>query len=356
MIGLAHQLRAFLYPFLEIASAALALLLAVLLLHRFVVAMAGRRKAALVARYRPIVDRLVRPAPDPRAFDELAAAPRGHAAVIAELLLAPLVVTTGETRTVIHEACGRIGLDRQWRAELRASRWWRRADAARALGAIQDGTALDAIVAMLDDEHEEVRAGAIDALGLLQDVRALPALTALLSTPERHQRARVVEALKRYGDAAAGALIERAEAAPQDRVIVAELLGFVRAPRGITLLVDWLAGGPPPLRAASMQALGAIGLDERSFYYAVRALGDDHAPVRAAAARALGRARREDAAPYLVPLLDDDWSVAAQAALALRYLGASGQLALRRRAAEENQAGDLSRQMLWERRADGARA
>jgi len=351
VIPFALQVRALLYPFLMVVSAALGALLLALLVHRVGVAWLSRRRARLAARYQPLVDRLLLPAPDLAALDALAQAPPRHREVIATLLLAPLVVTTGETRRVVHEACARLELDRVWRAALDGRRWWRRAEAARALGAIADPVAFASILRLLEDDHEEVRAAAVDALGSFQDARALPSLTALLALPWRHQRARVVEAIRRHGAEAIEALIDRARIAPEDRLVVAELLGLIRAPKAIDLLVEWLSAREAPLRAAAMQSLGGIGLDDRTFYYALRALGDAAPEVRAAAARSLGRSRRADGSQYLEPLLDDEWAVAAQAASALRQLGAPGQLALRRRAAHEGQAGDLARQMLWERQA-----
>jgi hypothetical protein len=45
--------------------------------------------------------------------------------------------------------------------------------------------------------------------------------------------------------------------------------------------------------------------------------------------------------------LDDEWLPAAHAAGALRCLGAAGQAALRARARDDGQAGNLARQMLW---------
>jgi hypothetical protein len=351
MIGLAHELRSFLYPFLVATSVVLALLLAALLVHRLIVGLAERRQRRLQSLYEPLVDRLLLPGRDDAALDTLRAAPRSHRAVIAHVLLAPLDVTTGETPAVIRDACLRLGLDREWRRAVRSRRWWERAAAARALGAIQDPEALGLVLPLLGDDHEETRSAAVEALGLLQNPRALPSLTALLSTPFRHQRARVVEALRRFGEAAVGALIDRAAVAPQDRVVIAELLGLVGSTRAVPLLLEWVSAESPALRAAAMLSLGAVGLDDRSFYYAMRALEDGSPDVRAAAARAIGRARRDDGAPYLERLLDDEWMVAAQAAAALRQLGTAGHVALRRYAGADSQAGDLARQMLWERRA-----
>jgi hypothetical protein len=101
------------------------------------------------------------------------------------------------------------------------------------------------------------------------------------------------------------------------------------------------------VRVAALGALGSIGLDDRSYYFALRALGDGDPQARAMAARALGRGRRADAVDYLAARLDDEWLPAAQAAEALRRLGGAGVVALQARAADEGQAGDLARQMLW---------
>ena len=96
-------------------------------------------------------------------------------------------------------------------------------------------------------------------------------------------------------------------------------------------------------------ALGTIGLTERAFYHAVKALNADEPPVRAAAARALARSGREDAVPQLAGKLDDEWEVAAQSARALSRLGAAGQAALQRRIDSGAGLGhDLARQVLWE--------
>jgi hypothetical protein len=351
MIELAHQLRAVLYPFLAATSAVLALLFGALVVHRTIVGVVERRRRRLEAAYQPVVDRLLVPRPDPRAFDELRHAPPEHRPLIGRLLLAPLTVATGDVRAVIRDACMRLDLDCGWLGGLQSRRWWERAAAARALGAVQDLSAFEAILRLVNDDHEEVRAAAVESLGVLQDTRALPVLTSLLAEPSRHQRARVIEALRRFGDAAVPALLDRAAMAPQDRVGLAELLAHVRSARAVETLVSWMSAEATEVRAAAMHALGAVGLDDRTFYYAVRSLGDEAPAVRGEAAWALGRTRREDAAPYLDPLLDDEWAVAARAASALRHMGAPGTVALRRRSGDHSQAGDLARQMLWERKA-----
>jgi HEAT repeat protein len=71
--------------------------------------------------------------------------------------------------------------------------------------------------------------------------------------------------------------------------------------------------------------------------------------VRAAAARALARSGRTDAAPQLAGKLDDEWEVAAHAARALAKLGPEGHAALKERVDSGAGLGhDLARQVLWE--------
>jgi HEAT repeat protein len=115
-------------------------------------------------------------------------------------------------------------------------------------------------------------------------------------------------------------------------------------------LKTWVADPAPAVRAAVMRAMGTVGLDADSASAAVRALDDTDADVRAMAARALGRARWRDAAPALAHHLDDDWAVAANSADALRRIGRSGLDLLGLRVDDAGYAGDLARQMLWERR------
>lgn len=351
MLALAHRLRDLLLPFLELISVALLVVLVAILLGRVAGLAMDARRRRVESRYRPLVSAIVDPEPPASALAAFAGVPRRHQAIVGRLLLAPLAVTAGETVEAIRAACTRAGLDRHWREGLRARRWWTRADSARALGVIGDRESTAALREMLDDDHDEVRAAVIDALGAIGDPVALPALVSLLSTPSRHQRARVAEALRRFGERAVAPLLARGQAAPHDRLVIAELFGMVRAHGAMAALLDWAGGDLPALRAAAWRALGSIGLDDRTYYHALKALRDSSPEVRAAAARALGQARRDASAPYLAALLDDDWIVAANAASALKSVGAAGLVALERRASDDGQAGDLARQMVWERAA-----
>ncbi|HEV8254708.1 MAG TPA: HEAT repeat domain-containing protein [Vicinamibacteria bacterium] len=348
----AEACRDWLLTFLTVSSLALALMLVVMIVQRLARTLAESRWQQALGLYRPLVDSLLQEGAPPETFERLAQVPRRHQAVLASLLLAPLRVVTGEMVDRIRAAAERAGLVARWTSDLRHRRWWTRAEAALALGLVREPSAAEALVAALEDEHEEVRAAAVDALGLLGDPRAIPALVLRLSDESRHQRVRIVESLREFGQRATPALLAHARSNPAAVREVADLVGLLAGAEAGEDLLQWSAHEDPSVRAAALRALGTIGPDDRAYYYALRALGDESAEVRAMAARALGRSRRAEAAPYLAEKLEDEWEVAAHSATALRELGAPGIEALSSRAAGTSPGADLARQMLWEARRD----
>jgi hypothetical protein len=347
MLQIAEILRRVLVPFLLIVGSLLGVLLAYLILQRAVRDLAWRRRQTLVTRYRPVIDAIMQCGPTRLAVERLRRAPAWHRRIVADLLLAPLHAARGDLVQHVRNAAMAIGLVDQWITDLGNRRWWRRADSVRALGFVEELSALPAIMRALDDKHEEVRAAAVDATGRLGDPRAIPALLGHLADGSRYQRARIVDALRNLGPPVTPALVELARAHPDCTRLAAEVLGLIGTIAAIDPLLQWCSDPRSDVRAAALGALGSIGLDDRSYYFALRALGDGDPQARAMAARALGRGRREDAAGYLAERLDDEWLPAAQAAGALRRLGGAGRAALEARARDEGQAGDLARQMLW---------
>lgn len=349
MLYLVEGLRDVIVPFLLVGGGLLLLLLVLLLVQRLARDAAFQRRRRIMARHRSLVDAVLEPELPEGTLERLAVIPARHIPVVAALLLAPLRVVTGTLVERLREAARRMGLIDRWLSELGHRRWWRRAEAARALGLMREPSAVDRLIAALDDDHEEVRAAAVDALGMSGDRRAIPALLSRVQDQSRHQRARIVEALRQFGEAGTPALIESARADPRSLSTVAELLGLIGGAEATPDLIAWTPHEDPAVRAAALQSLGTIGLDDRSYYYALRALGDEAADVRAMAARALGRSGRSEAAPYLAQRLDDEWLVAAQSATALRDLGEAGRAELLARAEGTEPAAELARQMLWER-------
>jgi HEAT repeat protein len=294
-----------------------------------------------------VVDPITQFGLTPHALERLRRIPAFHRRIVAGLLLAPLHAARGEVISHVRDAAAAIGLVERWRADLQDRRWWLRADGVRALGFVEALSALPAIMRALDDEHEEVRAAAVEAAGRLGDPRAISALLGHLADGSRYQRARIVDALRSLGPPVTPALVELARALPDRARLAIDVLALIGTAAAIDPLLQWCGDSRSEVRAAALGALGSIGLDDRSYYFALRALRDSDPQARAMAARALGRARREDAASYLAERLDDEWLPAAQAAGALRQLGDAGLGALQARARDDGQAGDLARQMLW---------
>ena len=85
-----------------------------------------------------------------------------------------------------------------------------RSEAAKALGELKDGRAVESLIGALKDpgETKEARGAAVTALGRLGDSRAVEHLIAALSDPNDTESVRtaIVEALERFGDPIAAKL------------------------------------------------------------------------------------------------------------------------------------------------------
>lgn len=346
----AEALRAVLLPFILWTGGLLLALLFVLAVQRGIRAAAERLAAARRRQCSPLVDAWMAPEADAAALDRLVRACAGrrrHAA--AALLLAPLASLRGELVDRARAALIRLGWRDRWLRDLAHRRWPRRARAASALGLIGEPAATARLIACLDDGHDEVRAAAVEALGRLGDPAAIrPLVDALVDS--RHQPVRVVAALRAFGPAASSAILQRAAERSLDRRAMAEVLGQIGSAVALETLTAWAADADAEVRAAVWRAVGDVGLDDRTYYFALHALADADAQVRAMAARAIGRSGRSDAAPYLAPHLTDEWAVAAQSALALRHLGAAGRRQLAEIAGAGGGGSELARQAIWEPR------
>ena len=328
--------------------AALAVALFGLIAWRIVDELRFVRRQKMIARYRPLVAELLSTTPDPTVVPRLIDTPVQHRGIISDLVLAALRLTTGDVVPRLRDAVRRLGLVDHWLRGLDDRRWWVRADAIRALGLVRESSAVDRLLSALDEGHEEVRAAAVDALGRMGDARAGPALLARLPDESRHQRARLVEAVRALGPSMVPVLLNHARTHAADTAMTIEILGLVGGTSAGDSLLEWSGAEEPTVRAAALRAIGSIGLDDRSFFYALRALDDSDPEVRGMAARALGRSGRHAAVPYLAAHLDDEWLLAAHCATGLRRLGAPGAHALELQAAFTGQGADLARQMLWE--------
>lgn len=349
MQPIAELFRQIVIIVLVVGGVSLAGLLGWLVVHRGLRELRFQHREAIKAKYRPTAETLLHLDPPKDVYLTLVQAPRRYRSAIAELLLAPLRVANGAFVVNLRTALTALGFIDRWFADLSNRRWWVRAEAARALGLVQQADAIDRLIRALDDEHEEVRAAAVEALGTLLDVRAIVPLLEGLADPEKHQRARLISALQAFGDDVTSPVLSYARQRPEHVLVLLNLLEMVGSARATEDLLAWSEDGRPDVRAASLKALGTIGVDDRAYMAAMKGLLDEHADVRAMAARALGRSRRQDAARVLGERLIDEWIVAAHAATALRSLGAAGTAQLETHASDQGQPGDLARQMLWEK-------
>ena len=337
-------LHSALVPFLLVTGALLLALVVYIVILHGARDLASRRRRHLLASYRPLVAATL--TGDEQALARLVCSPRRHRGVVASLLLEPLRVTAGMATARALVAARALGLVARWQTQLTDRRWWVRAEAARALGLVQCRDVGSRLADALDDPCDEVRASAVESLGLLADPQAIPHLIARLDDQSRHQRVRLVHALRQFGPRAVAPLLEWGQVQMAERAAVAEILGAIGAAAALDRLLEWSVDERPEVRAAVWQALGMIGMDDRAYYHALRALNDSSGQVRAAAAWALGRSGRQDAAVYLAGRLDDEWIVAAQTARALRALGPAGRRELEEAVA--TRGSELARQMLWE--------
>jgi HEAT repeat protein len=346
LISLVAWIRAILVPVLVVTASVLCALLVWILVSHAIRAGWARRNGVLLQRYRPLIDDLLSPDHCDHAIAALAKIPARHRDIVSDELMAILRVGSGSLTVRVRHAAARLGLTRSWRDAVDDRRWWKRAAAVRALGSVGESDAAPAIVRRLDDAHEEVRAAAVESLGQLGDSRAIRPLVAGLSSASQLQRARVVLALRALGPRVVDPLLAHERRDSSETATTADLLGLVGATTSISTLTSWCTDARADVRAAALRALGTLGLSDHAYFYALRALGDESVEVRAMAARAVGKSRRRDAAPYLARTLHDDWTVAAHGARGLRELGAAGRAELERVA--HGPGGDLARQMLWE--------
>lgn len=358
VLRIADAFRHILIPFLIVAGALFVVLLAGLVIQRALRSWFDRRQLILESRFQPLVDLVLGASETAADRARLIRFGRRSPLLLGRMIVAPLLSFAGGPVDLGASLAAEAGVADFWRKETKDRRWWRRAEAVRSLGVAGDRQSFAAFVGALDDTHEEVRAAGVEALGRLGDLRAVHELLKRLPEQSRHQRVRIVDSLRSLGPDGAPALLEFVRHRPAVLPFVTDLVPAICGAASAEDVVAFCDHGTAAVRAAALSVLGTIGLDDTTFYFALKALSDDDAGVRAMAARALGRSGREDAAPYLGDRLQEsDWTVAAESAKALLGLGAAGASILSTFADNSggnSQAAALAKQMLWERQARAA--
>jgi HEAT repeat protein len=331
---------------LVVMSGTLALFVAlIVVIERAAFGWWNTRRKRLERTYAPLLARALDG--DDEAQRRLAAAPRRHQLVLAELLIFPVLdrrdwTQAGRLRTIFR-AMNLALLDRY----LNSWRWWRRAMALRAVGFLQMREYTPTLVAALDDRQPEIRAAALDGLTDSEDPAALAAIVVRLHDETLH-RGRRAAALAAFGPACEPMLLDLAALDAANRLGYARALAITGSEAARPALSSWVADSRAPVRAAALDALGHTGLDEASTAAVLDALDDSDVLVRAAAVRALADAGGPAIADRIAAHLADAWPACAAAARALRRRGAEGRMRLEKESSRSDLAGTLARQMLWE--------
>ncbi len=332
-----------------VALAFSATMILAVVIERFAVARHEAWLRRITAQYTPLVRLAL--AGDHAARTALMRSPSWHRITIARLILLPLIGDRDPAR--IADARGlatALSLVPLADRLLRSPWWWRRAMALRALGAMQAFDHTGAIVAALDDSNDDVRNTALDALADMQNPASLPAIVVRLHDASLH-RARRAAALAAFGSQCEPFLLDVAAIDPEHRLNYARALGICGTAAARPTLCEWSRDARADVRAAAMAALSRIGIDHPSVPFAIAALEDREATVRAMAATALHGYADRDTAASLARHLDDTWAVAVRAARALQTMAAAGRAELEIGATREGLPGLLARQMLWEAKA-----
>ena len=301
----------------------------------------------LQRRYGPVIDRALRG--DGEAVDILVRSPSRHRIELARFLIFPLVDNRtpdriAATRNIIR-AMSLVPVADRW---LHSRRWWRRVAAVHTFGLLQFAERAPQLVAALDDPNAEVRNAALDALADLRDPATLRAIVVRLHDTSL-RRGRRAAALAAFGSECEGFLLELSRVDVPHRVNYAKALSICGTARSRPVLCEWTADSRDEVRAAALEALGRIGLDDRAAALAIAALDRGEVNERAMAAAALqGWIAPGDAPARLARRLGDAWPVAVRAARTLQSMGDAGHAELAGHVGRNDQAGVLARQMLWE--------
>jgi HEAT repeat protein len=228
----------------------------------------------------------------------------------------------------------------------RSRLWWRRLYAARLLTIIGGGRHW--MLPLLRDRDPSVRSAAAEWAVGNPTPDVMEALLPLLSDAAGICRFTAQDSLLRIGEKVVEPLIAYLKSASSEEaepaLNVAVSLGDARL---LSPALAFHRDSLPPTRRNAARLLGALGGGT-----AVRTLlemtGDPEPTVRAAAARGLGVLERTEAAPHLAELLRDrSWQVRRQAGLALRALGSTGRMYLRRALTDQDRfAADMARQVI----------
>jgi HEAT repeat protein len=249
--------------------------------------------------------------------------------VVQWTLLEQIRYVRGKVQERISAAFEELGFVEEELGKLTHKRWTRRVEGAEKLGRMMSRRPLPDLTRLMQDPVPEVRIRAAKALGAIGGLEAVESLLGALRDTNRWSALRISDILASLGEPAVGPLIrEFPRLPPLARVPAIDILGRLRSPTAVPLLVALLRDADENARARAAHSLGVIG-DPRAASDLVAALGDPAWPVRAMAAKALGvLPGSEGIAALQGALADREWWVRSNAGEALRLKGEPGFRAL----------------------------
>lgn len=223
--------------------------------------------------------------------------------------------------------------------------WWRRLQAAQLFTLLGGG--LDAMPPLFRDRHPAVRAQAAEWAVDYPSAQNIDSLLSLLSDPIGLCRFIAQDSLLRMGNTVIEPLVHYFSHHVGPKVAALQVAEGLADPRFFAPALVLCRDESPRTRALAATLLGTLG-GSKGVEVLTSLLADAAPEVRAAAARMLGKLHHWPAAARLAGLLrDQTWIVRQTAGLALRALGAPGQLFLRRFCADADHfAADMARQVL----------
>lgn len=207
---------------------------------------------------------------------------------------------SGESRDRLRYFFESLGFVRDEQALLKSRKWWIRAQAARDLGLLGALSAADDLMALLDDEHPDVRA---QVMGSLVKLLGEGSLEPILSTARSITRWTALELsliIKEFEERAYPYLLEALSYADQSVVLFSiEMLsqtGFVATVEPLMRVAETYPN--IVVRARAIEALGRLG-DQRAESLLHNLLNNPYPSLRAAATRALERIGSPSSVPQL---------------------------------------------------------
>jgi HEAT repeat protein len=205
--------------------------------------------------------------------------------ILTLLLLAPSLLIRGQQRQSFDE------LLRQFE---RSTVFWQQFEVAKAIVAANDTSVLPRLEPWLAHRDRRLRGNAAYIFGRLGDPRGFEVTVAILGDRSAEREVHAI------GSAGGPSLNEQIR---QDRYYAAHLLGDLKDPRAVTILVSLLPD--PDVNYIAPWSLGQIG-DRSAITPLIGSLSDPNPSMRVLAVYALVALKATEALPRLRQLLHDD--------------------------------------------------